>query len=509
MSDPIATRNSRLAITEESTQGTPVKPTAATQYIALQDGFSFDPAREELENAELTGSIGQAATVLGAENPAASISHYLRHSGVEGQEPNFGLLLKSLFGAKAVAGTQFDTVAASTAGTSGARASINVDVGEGASFQRGQALLIKDPVNGYAIRPVHDISADALKLGFNLAVAPGAGVNLGKAVLYKPATSGHPTLSGWLYRGNGGAVELIAGMRVLEGSVEVSAGQMINAAFSMEGIGYYFNPIIISSANNKIDFKESGGGSELTATIPSGTYKDPHELAAAIKTAMDDAGAETYTVTYGDSTGKFTIATGGVFLSILWNTGTNTANTIAVTIGFSAGANSTGTTTYTSANAYTLASTHTPSLDTEKPLVAVSNEIMLGDYSDYASFASESLKAAITNEKVDQKDFTAPSGKSGSVIVKRGGSVDIVATLQPYESKRFSRFRQGLTTSLLWNFGRKVGGNWSPGQCGCLYVPEGTITAFRISDSDGLCTLEMSLRPFVQDGLGEIYLNFV
>ncbi len=509
MSEPIATRNSRLALVEEVTQGTLVEPSAATQYIALQDGFSFDPQREELENAELSGSIGQAATVLGAEAPAASLSHYVRHSGVEGQEPNFGLLFKSLFGAKAVAGTQYDTVAASSAGSSTARASINVDAGEGANFQRGQALLIKDPTNGYSIRPVHSIVTDALKLGFNLAAAPGSGVNLGKAVLYKPATSGHPTISGWLYRGNGGAKEAIGGLRVLEGSFEVTAGQMINASFSIEGVGFYFNPILITASNNKIDFKESGGGSELTATIPVGQYKDPHDLATAIKTALDDVGAATYTVTYNDANGKFTIATDGVFLSILWNTGTNTANTIATKIGFSAGADSTGATTYTSANAYTLTSTHTPSLDTEKPLVAVSNEIMLGDYFDYTSFSTESIKGSLTNEKVDVKDITAASGKSGSVITKRGASIDIVAALSPYESKRFSRFRQGLTTSFLWNFGRKVGGNWSPGQCGCLYVPEGTITAFRLSDSDGLVTLEMSLRPFVQDGLGEIYLNFV
>src|SRR5690606_17278141 len=126
-------------------------------------------------------SIGAAAPVLGAEAPALSLNHYLRHSGVEGQEPNFGLLLEGAFGDKSVASTEYDTVANSTAGSSSARAVVKVDSGEGVNFERGHALMIKDQTNGYSIRPVFSISSDDLSLGFNLGNAPGSGVNLGKA----------------------------------------------------------------------------------------------------------------------------------------------------------------------------------------------------------------------------------------------------------------------------------------------------------------------------------------
>jgi hypothetical protein len=503
----VSTKNSRLALVRETTQGTPVEPSAAGEYVALQDGFSFDPAIEELENAELTGTIGQAKAIIGGETPAASLSHYLRHSGVEGQAPNFGLLLEAAFGDKEVAATEYNTVAASTAGTANARAVTKVDAGEGVNFERGQALLIKDQTNGYSIRPVYSVAGDDLSLGFNLGAAPGVGVNLGKAVLYKPGTA-HPTISGWLYRGNSGAVELIAGLRVLELGLEASAGQFINMNVSLEGVEYFFNPVTIDASNNKIDFEEVAAN-ELTATLASGTYKDPHDFAAQVKSALEAVGANTYTVTYSDSTGKFTIETSGGFLSFLWDTGTNAANTAAGILGYSDAADDTGATTYTSDNALTLTSPHTPDFDDENPLVAKANELMIGDFDDYAVASAQSLNVSLSNEKVDQLDITAASGKSGSVIVRRTGQVDIVAPLEAYDVDRFRRFREGDTTSLLWNFGRKSGGNWIPGQCGCLYIPSGVISAFRIGDSDGQATVELSIKPFVEDGLGEIYLNLL
>lgn len=107
---------------------------------------------------------------------------------------------------------------------------------------------------------------------------------------------------------------------------------------------------VIDSTNNKINFKESGGGSELTATLASGTYTST-SLASEIKTKMQAAvGATgTYTVTNSATTGKWTISTSLGFLSILWATGTNAANSTRTAIGFN-NADSTGATSYTGQN---------------------------------------------------------------------------------------------------------------------------------------------------------------
>lgn len=98
------------------------------------------------------------------------------------------------------------------------------------------------------------------------------------------------------------------------------------------------------AAGYKIDFSKGGG--QLTATVSAGTYT-PTTLAAHIKSILEAAdGVNTYTVTFSTSTGLWTIATSGGTLSLLWLTGTNTANTFAPVIGFTV-ADNTGATTYT------------------------------------------------------------------------------------------------------------------------------------------------------------------
>lgn len=103
---------------------------------------------------------------------------------------------------------------------------------------------------------------------------------------------------------------------------------------------------IIDATNNKIDFKESGGGGELTATLTSGVFT-PTTLAAEIKTQMEAVGAETYTISFSAVTGQWTIATGGTFLSILTSSGTNTAVSTGPSIGFGVSSDFTGAITYT------------------------------------------------------------------------------------------------------------------------------------------------------------------
>lgn len=87
--------------------------------------------------------------------------------------------------------------------------------------------------------------------------------------------------------------------------------------------------IDIDSTNNKLDFDE--GGSELTATLSSGTYT-LSELATELKTQLDAAGAATYTVSVS-SDDKITIAATSAF-SLLPQTGTNGLVSVLPLIGF-------------------------------------------------------------------------------------------------------------------------------------------------------------------------------
>ena len=109
--------------------------------------------------------------------------------------------------------------------------------------------------------------------------------------------------------------------------------------------GYF----LIDSSNRYIDFRETNGGPELTAILDEGTYT-PATLSAEIASKMDaaSANARTYTVTFDLLTGKWTI-TGETFLELLWDSGTNTANSLGPVIGYAV-TDLTGAITYTAAS---------------------------------------------------------------------------------------------------------------------------------------------------------------
>lgn len=107
----------------------------------------------------------------------------------------------------------------------------------------------------------------------------------------------------------------------------------------------------ITASNQNIPFKISGGGSELTAVVPAGNYTLT-TLMSAIVLALETADpAHIYTVT-ADRTlssnlqNRVTIATNGVFLSLLFSSGTTASTSIRTVIGF-ASTDRTGATTYT------------------------------------------------------------------------------------------------------------------------------------------------------------------
>jgi hypothetical protein len=500
MANEISKRASLLAVTLEVTEGTPVAPSSGADYVPLQDDFSFESAFEELTSAELNGSIGQAKTIIGVENPTWGTSSYLKASGTEGVEPGNGKLIQAAMGAKSVASTEYNTVASSTVSV------VKVDAGEGATFERGEALLVKDATNGYSIRNVFSISTDDLTLGFNLPAAPGTGVNLGKAAIYKPADSA-PSITGTEYEGNGGLVQMVSGSKVTSMAITADPNNLLVARFDLEGTSYYRDPFYVASTDQYIDFNI--GGSELNASVALGWYKTPHALASALQTAMQGAGGTGVTVVYNDTTGKFIIAKPSGTLNLLWNTGANTANTIGNLIGFSVAADDTGSLTYTADNAISYAAPHTPSYDTTNALVAKNGEVYMGDADDISCFGAQNVSITVNNTLASIPDICEESGRRSKRATARAIEMSIVATASKYDVSKFERFRNGTNTPFMMNIGEKSGGNWVPGKCVNFYCPTATITADVVADTDDVTVFNLTVRPYVENGLGEFYINFV
>ena len=491
-----------LAIVPEVTEGVPVAPTSATQYTPIQDDLAMKPNFDVNPNKELVGSIAQRQSILGAAKPTMSKSQYLKSSGVEGQAPDWSPILEAAFGTKTVvSGTEEVTAASSTVST------IKATSGHGSNFAKGRLLLIKDGTNGYSLRFVDSVSTDDLSLSFNLANAPGTGVALGKPVYYTVAQSGHKSHAFWQYLGNGGAIQMMSGGRITSLGMQITAGGLINCSVAGEGSDFYFNPIETTSSLRYIDFEDDDG--TFAAAVTAQMYHTPKELCDSLATAMNASGTtQTYTVTYSNTTGQVTIKGTGTLLSLLFATGTNTANTIATALGFTA-TDKTGTaaTTGYTGPALTFGAPQTPSYDDMQPFAAKNNEIMIGDATDYTVFEASEIGFTLTDTRTVKPSICAVSGIGGSLITARSAKVTFKAFLDKYDVSKYDRYRENTSTRFQYSFGNKVGTNWKAGQCGGLYLPTTTITSFEVSNTNGVSVVSGELTTYVPaDASGEVVL---
>lgn len=505
----LQTKSAVFAIKEESTEGSLIQPDLGSQFTVLRDGFSFSSSVESLSSDELVNDIGASKSFLAKETPSASIPKYFKHSGVEGQEPDYGLLIKSAMGASSVNATEYNTIVGSTAGTSSARGIVKVDSGEGVNFSKGEALLIKDGANSYSIRNVESVSTDDLNLNFNLSNAPGTGVDLGKAIHYSPSAVGHPTFSAHLYQSGTSSAyhQAISGCRTTGMSIDFPANELSSISFDFEGIKFFLNPVEITSTTKYIDFVDDGGAK--TAILDEQVYKTPIELCRAVETKMGAASIDVITCSYDNSTGKFTIASDGTTFELSWNTGTNTANSAAAKLGFSAAGDDTGSTSYVSDNAQNYDPPVSPAFDSNDPSIVRSNELMLGDYFRNVCRKGSNVSVSVSTPKTDVDDFCSESGVSESVINEREVTFSATLLLEQHDIELFDKFINNTTTSIMFNHGPKSGGNWVAGKCVNVYIPNASITSNVIEDSDGFQVVQVEATGFVSADQKDIHINFI
>jgi hypothetical protein len=504
------TRSAVFAIKAETTEGTYVAPGAATDFTVLRQGFNFESNVETTVSDELVNDIGASEGLVTRESPKASIPKYFKHSGTEGSAPDYSLLIKSAMGSQATAGTEYDTVSSSTAGTSSAAATLIVDTGEGASFSVGQAVLVKDGTNGYAIRNVKSISSDTLTLNYNLAGAPASGVNTGKCTHFTPAATGHPTFTAHLYQAGSSSAfhQAISGCRTTGMSIEFPANDLATIAFDIEGLSFYMNPMTVTASNKYIDFNIDGAGTDFSAILTAKTYKTPADVAREVASKMTAACGSTISCSYSSSTGKFTISKASGTLQILWLTGTNTANTAATLLGFTV-ADNTLAITYTSNTAQTYSPAYTPTFDDNGPNVVRYNELLIGNFARNDLRKASKVSLSISTPKTDVKDVTSETGVSESVVLSREVTMSATLIFQDHEITELDALLQNSTTSLMFNHGPKSNGNWVAGKCVNVYMPNAKITGNKISDSDGLVVVEIEAKGFVSTSQKDIHLNFV
>jgi len=492
-------RASIFAIDEEITPGVYVEPSSGTSFVPLRPGNELNYEPEQLESDELLNDIGAAKSFIGKEIVSGAHSAYLKHSGVEGQEPQLGVLYESVMGSKAIALTEYDTASSSTTTV------LNVDTGEGVNFQAGQAVLVKNGT-GYVIRNVKSVASDALTLNFALPIAPASNVRLGKAITYLAAAQGHPTFSTTKYLGNGFAKEASAGNTVTETSFTMDANGFGEVSFSYEGTRYYFNPVTITASNKFLDVTDDSG--TFAVSLAEKIYKTPIELADALQAALEAASAETYSVTFASSTGKFLIGSGSSVLSLLWDTGVNSANSIGATLGFSILADDTGALSYLSDNEQSYVAAYTPSYDNADAIIIKGAELFVGTQTDNICICAQSVSITISKTVEDVDCICEESGVLEKIPTARTVEMTVSAVLKKHDVSLLDALLKNTGISAMMNAGPKTGGNWVPGKCFNVTLPNCTVSSY-VTGGDSFISVELTLKGFVTSSTKDVALNFV
>lgn len=504
-----ATRSSVFAFVKETTEGEPLFP-ASTDFTVVREGAAFSGAVNTVTSDELRNSIGASKAFVTSQAPTASIPKYFKPSGVEGKAPDYGILIESCLGAVDVNGTEQTTNAGSTAGTETVPGILKV-TNASVNFQKGQGILIKDGVNGYAFRNAWEgANSTDLPLSFNLQTAPAAGVGLGKAVLYYPSTS-QPTYTSHMFQAsqNSALHQMIAGCRTTAMNIEFTANELAAVTFEIGGVRYYVNPLEITSSNCFIDFTDSTG--TVSCELDQKWYSTPIDLAKEVETKMTAAssasGADNITCTWSNTDGKFTISSGGTVLSLLWATGTNTANSAKAILGFN-NTDDTGALSYVADLAQGYDPPVTPAYDAQSPQVVRDNMLLLGSFHDYICVGGQALTVSISTPKTDVPNWCAETGIDESIILSREVTISGTLKFKKHDVQRFYNLINNVETQLCFVHGRREAGNWVPGTIVSVFCPTCSVTSNTIADQDGYIVEQFEATAFVGDELEDVYINF-
>lgn len=226
------TRNTIVGVKKETVEGTFISP-AGTDVLHIVDLPGQSPVIDVLDRGVFKGSIGKLKPIKGMHSGTLEIKTEMRAGGATAsvsQPPDWDALARSAFGA-ATTGTNSTTIAGSTASV------IKLTTGQGANFAKFDVVFILGEVSF-----IISISTDDLTLNEDLTKgAPGSGVAVRGGTTYKPASTGHDSLSvaiwedaevsGKEFRGKG--------CRVANLSLEdLTVGQLPRLVFSLEMLDF-------------------------------------------------------------------------------------------------------------------------------------------------------------------------------------------------------------------------------------------------------------------------------
>lgn len=228
--------NTKVGVEIEVTEGTYVAPDDANSFVqTLSDGFELTPSKELLERAIFNGSIGKSTPRTGTKTVAGSLPVEARANSSAGEAPEYDALMRSALGSRR------QLVSAITTKTGHTTTRLEIEDADIGDLEVNDIILVKE-AGAYHVSPIiaKDDTASAAYVDL-LVAASGAfsdNVEIEKFTSYRPADTGHPTLSISKYVEDA-RLEQAAGCRVNTLSLDnFTTGQLASWTFGFEGLSF-------------------------------------------------------------------------------------------------------------------------------------------------------------------------------------------------------------------------------------------------------------------------------
>ncbi len=519
----IPTRGKVAAVIGKKEEGALLEPTLGKHFVALQADFSITPNFETTENLEIRDDIMAAKPVISGENPSGTFSHYMTGSGVEGEETEYAPMVESCFGAKRFITTEHTTIAGSTVSY------LNVSDDALADYAKGDAVLVKDEVNGWSMRPIknRDLTNKRLVLAFDLEEAPAAGVKLGLHITYYPTTSLQPVFDVWEFFSAGSGNQNIANNRVTSMTITADANGQINTTFAFEGTSYRMNQDydatweLQDDRNTIVVAYGTSLGDSVNLVLANKIYNSGTELATELQLklrALTGPGLSALTVSYSEDVRKFLFLNASGFAFDFADTASDDG--MAALLGFEDDkrtATATVADGLVSKNAakpstlnYKIYLPLKPEYDGQPPVIAKDQRLFLGESDNNVCLDAISVTLTINTPTTTIYSICAENAIFAKLLTSRDATLTVSAILQDDDQRFFSKFKNGDTVPFAFMGGQKRNLRWVPGNIFTAYGSEAVINSFSLAESDGIYTLDMDLVCYSPgDGSGSIFLSYL
>ena len=253
-------KNIKIAVKEESTEGTYQAPSAGSDFIqAQEDGIELNGSKETLEINVIGQGLSKAAPRVGLESANGSLGVYMKSGSSATSEPEYGVILESLLG------TKRSMSAALTSGTGHTTTVINVS--DTSDLKVGDIVVIKES-GGYHTSPITSLVTDtSITLLVAMDSAPSDNVDIEAFTSYVPADDSHPSYSVSKYVEDE-VLEQAVGCKTTSLAVEsFTTGQIASMKFGFEGASF-------SRSLSTIGYTPSYDTSETPIILDACIYQD-------------------------------------------------------------------------------------------------------------------------------------------------------------------------------------------------------------------------------------------